>query len=138
MSDSWVTRMMVLPCWCSRANSAMISSPVCESRFPVGSSASRIEGLFTRARAMVPARPRAPPPLAPPAGKLVRLVHHALAQIHLLQRLFRPFQAFFGSSAVVNHRQFHIVQCRRAGKQVESLKYEADFLVADVGQLVVI
>jgi len=38
-----VTRMIVLPCWCSRSNSAMISLPVAVSRFPVGSSASRIE-----------------------------------------------------------------------------------------------
>ena len=35
-----------------RAKSAMISVPVFESRLPVGSSASRIDGLFTRARAI--------------------------------------------------------------------------------------
>ena len=38
--------------WCSRSNSAMISLPVAVSRSPVGSSASRIDGLFTSARAM--------------------------------------------------------------------------------------
>jgi hypothetical protein len=32
-------------------NKAMISAPVLESRFPVGSSASSIEGLLTSARA---------------------------------------------------------------------------------------
>ena len=34
-----------------RSNSAMISLPVAVSRLPVGSSASRIDGLFTSARA---------------------------------------------------------------------------------------
>ena len=34
------------------SNSAMISTPVLESRLPVGSSARMIEGLLTRARAM--------------------------------------------------------------------------------------
>ena len=34
------------------SNSAMISSPVLESRLPVGSSARMIEGLFTSARAI--------------------------------------------------------------------------------------
>ena len=35
-----------------RSNTPMISMPVFESRLPVGSSASRIDGLFTSARAM--------------------------------------------------------------------------------------
>ncbi len=50
---SCVTRMIVIPssalsCWKSRR----ISSPVFESRLPVGSSAIRIEQSLTRARAM--------------------------------------------------------------------------------------
>src|SRR5713226_7902422 len=60
MSFSWVIKMIVLPSRCRRANSAMISSPVCESRFPVGSSASTIEGELTSARAMA-TRCRWPP-----------------------------------------------------------------------------
>ena len=50
--------------------------------------------------------------LALAAGKLIGLVHHAFGQIHLLQRFSRTFQAFFGRSAVVNHRQLHVVQAR--------------------------
>jgi len=52
--------MIVLPFFESSANNAMISSPVRESRFPVGSSASKMEGLFTSARAMA-TRWRCPP-----------------------------------------------------------------------------
>src|SRR3989454_7616450 len=52
MSCSWVTRRIVWPWSCSSSNSRMISSPVAESRFPVGSSASRMLGSFTSARAI--------------------------------------------------------------------------------------
>src|SRR2546425_3083708 len=52
MSRSWVTRTIVWPPSCSSSNRRMISSPVAESRFPVGSSASRMEGTFTSARAI--------------------------------------------------------------------------------------
>src|SRR2546429_194237 len=60
MSASWVTSTMVWPVSCSSSNSRMISSPVAESRLPVGSSASRIEGSFTSARAIA-TRWRCPP-----------------------------------------------------------------------------
>ena len=43
-----------------------------------------------------------------------------------------------GGRAVVDQRQLHVVQRAGAGQQVEGLEDEADFLVADAGQLVVI
>src|SRR5262249_44445013 len=49
---SWVTRQMVCPAWCSCSNSFMISSPVTESRLPVGSSASSSDGSVTSALAI--------------------------------------------------------------------------------------
>ena len=50
---SWVTRMMVMPLVSLRwRNIDMMSRLVLESRFPVGSSPSRMEGRLTRARAM--------------------------------------------------------------------------------------
>src|SRR5713226_4231148 len=52
ISCSCVTRMIVFPCRWRFAKSAIISSPVFESRFPVGSSASTIDGEFTSARAI--------------------------------------------------------------------------------------
>src|SRR5258708_2919099 len=50
---SWVTMTMVMPScdWSSRRRVRM-ASPVAESRLPVGSSARRIFGRLTRARAM--------------------------------------------------------------------------------------
>ena len=59
---------------------AMISTPVFESRFPVGSSASRIDGLFTSARAIA-TRWRWPPDSS--FGPVV----HAVAQLDLVERL---------------------------------------------------
>src|SRR6266568_4932357 len=52
MSCSCVTSTIVWPPLHSSSNSRMISSPVAESRFPVGSSASRMLGTFTSARAI--------------------------------------------------------------------------------------
>src|SRR5205814_6404192 len=52
MSASWVTSTMVWPVSCSSSNNRMISVAVAESRLPVGSFASRIEGLLTSARAV--------------------------------------------------------------------------------------
>src|SRR5262245_16620091 len=52
MSFSCVTMMMVLPAALSLVSIIMISSLVCESRLPVGSSARMTWGSLTRARAM--------------------------------------------------------------------------------------
>ena len=51
MSASCVTTTMVFPWLHKRSNRPMISLPVTLSSAPVGSSASRMEGLFTSARA---------------------------------------------------------------------------------------
>jgi hypothetical protein len=52
MSASWVTMITVCPWSASASKTFMISDEVVESRFPVGSSASKIDGLLTSARAM--------------------------------------------------------------------------------------
>src|SRR5881396_934290 len=57
---SWVTSTIVWPAACSSANVASTSLPAFESRFPVGSSAIRIAGSPTSARAMA-TRWRSPP-----------------------------------------------------------------------------
>ncbi len=51
MSGSCVTRTTVLPVRFSSWKRAMISSAVCESRLPVGSSPKITTGSFTMARA---------------------------------------------------------------------------------------
>src|SRR2546425_5130884 len=52
MSCSCVTMTIVWPWPCRSPNTPMISELVVESRLPVGSSASRIDGSFTSARAI--------------------------------------------------------------------------------------
>ena len=52
ISGSCVTITIVRPAPFSASSSSMISAPVAESRFPVGSSARMSCGLFTSARAM--------------------------------------------------------------------------------------
>src|SRR5690606_15154628 len=52
ISGSCVTRMIVLPSSQRRSKRAIISTLVFESSAPVGSSARRIEGLLTSARAI--------------------------------------------------------------------------------------
>src|SRR5581483_7154965 len=130
MSCSWVTRTMVLPCACRRSNRAMISLPVCESRLPVGSSARMMAGLLMRARAM------ATRCLWPPESSLGLCIMRGSRST--ARRAARALPPLFGGNAGVNQRQFHIMQRRGPGQQVESLEDEADFLVADESQFVVV
>ena len=56
----------------------------------------------------------------------------------LRQRLQRDLAAFLGGHAGVNQRQLDVVQRVGARQQVEGLEDEADFAVADFGELVVV
>src|SRR5579863_202874 len=76
--------------------------------------------------------------LALSAGKFVGFVHHAAGQVHLREGRFRTLQAFFGRRAVVDEGQLDVVKSGGPREQVERLKNEADFLVADVGEFVVV
>jgi hypothetical protein len=109
---------------------AMISTPVLESRLPVGSSARMMEGLLTRARAMA-TRWRWPPESS------LGLWHHAGAEVDVRGLPWRA-RCARRRGAVVDERQLDVVQRGGAGQQVEGLEDEADFLVADAGELVVV
>src|ERR1700733_322741 len=76
--------------------------------------------------------------LALPAGKFVRAVHHSVGEVHLRKSLLRPHQALFGGRAIVNQGQLNVVQRSRTRKKIERLKDEADFLVTNVGEFIVI
>ena len=76
--------------------------------------------------------------LALTAGEFVGLVHHAVGEIDLRERFLGALDAFGSGSAVVDHGQLDVVKSGGAREQVERLKDEADFLVADVGELVVV
>ena len=70
--------------------------------------------------------------------KLVRAVHHAIRQIDGGQRLLGHLPALRTGNSTVNQRQLNVVQSGSPREQVEGLKYEANFLVPDAGQLVVV
>src|SRR3970040_1788374 len=103
MSCSWVTSRMVLPWLCRRSKKFMISAEVCESRLPVGSSASRREGRLAQARG-------GGPPLAPSARQLVRPVVHAVGHIDRRQSLGGALAALRRRRAVVDERQLDVVE----------------------------
>ena len=131
MSGSWVTTTMVLPLAWRSSKRAMISSPVLESRFPVGSSARMMEGLVDEGAGDGDA-------LTLAAGELVGLVHHASAQVDGLEDGLCAGSTLDGRSAVVDEGQLDVVKRSGAGEQVEGLEYEANLLVADAGKLVVV
>ena len=108
----------------------MISLPVAVSRSPVGSSASRIDGLFTSARAIA-TRWRCPPE----SSFGLWCMRRSRSTCCMAQRGL--FLALVGRHAGVDQRQLDIVQRGGAREQVEGLENEADFLVADARQLVV-
>ena len=110
---------------------SMTSALVRESRFPVGSSASRIDGSLMSARAMA-TRCCCPP------RELIRVVMRSVREPDNGQRILGPPAAQGGLQAalVIEKRQLGIFERRGAGQQVEPLKYKADLLVANHGQLV--
>ena len=76
--------------------------------------------------------------LALSAGELVRLMVHALFQIHRAESRFGAFDALCRRGTVVDQRQLHVVQRSGARQQVEGLEDEADLTVADARQLIVV
>ena len=109
----------------------MISVPVFESRLPVGSSASRIEGSFTSARAIA-TRWRWPPDSS--LGRCVMREPSSTFSSACFARSWRSSDWHAG----VDQRQLDVVERRRARQQIERLEHEADLFVADPRQLVVV
>ena len=97
----------------------------------MGSSASRIDGLLTSARAIA-TRWRCPPESS--FGP-VRL---SIQQIDLGERLIGALGAVLRRHAGVDERQLDVVERGRARQQVERLEDEPDLLVPDPRQLVVV
>ena len=65
-------------------------------------------------------------------------MHHAGFHADGRQRLFGTLGAPSGRHAGIDQWQFHIVQRCSACQQVESLKHESDFLVADAREFIII
>jgi hypothetical protein len=69
------------------------------------------------------------------AGKLGREVLDAVSEADQVQGFPRPLFSFLFADLGIERGEFDILQRRRACQQVETLKYKADFLVADCSQL---
>jgi len=76
--------------------------------------------------------------LALTAGELVGLVHHAGAETDGLEDIFGTFGAVGGRGAVVNEGQLDVVERGGTSEKVEGLEDEADFFIANAGELVVV
>src|SRR5271156_1351130 len=72
------------------------------------------------------------------AGELVGLVHHAGAEADGFENTFCALGASGRGCAVVDEGQLYVVKRGGAGEEVEGLEDEADFLVANAGELIVV
>src|SRR5687767_11190977 len=91
-------------------------------------------------RRLVDQRPRDGDALLLPAGELIRVVIHPLAEADDLEHFLRaavPFGRFhLVAPAVIEQRQLDVVERRRARQEVEALEDEADLAVPDHRELV--
>ena len=108
----------------------MISSPVAESRLPVGSSARSSDGLADERAGDGDA-------LALAAGELVRPVVHAVREPDRLERRLGAGAPLGPRHAAVDERQLDVRERGRARQELEGLEDEADLAVAEVGERVV-
>ncbi len=76
--------------------------------------------------------------LALAAGELVGLVHHAGAEVDGLEDGLGAGGALGGGGAVVDEGQLDVVERGGAGEEIEGLEDEADLLVANAGEFVVV
>src|SRR4051812_5337457 len=82
------------------------------------------------------ARDRDTLPLA--ARELVRFVVQPITETDITECLFSTVRTSFGIDAGVDQWQLDVFQTGGAGEQIERLEDEADFMIPDCGELVVI
>ena len=117
-SVSCVTSISVVPrVRFMSTSSSMTCRPFVLSRFPVGSSASRIGGSLASARAMA-----TPLLLAP--GQLRRVVVPAVGQSHVGEQLPRPRRRVRDAGDLQRHH--HVLERAERRYEVEELEHEAD------------
>ena len=129
-SSSCVTMMIVRPPAFKCSKRAMISSLVWESRFPVGSSASRTAGSLTSARAI------ATRCCWPPESSLGLWSMRSPSPTSR-ELPGRPRVARARSDPGVEQRQGDVLERAGARQQVEALEHEAELLEPDRRELVV-
>src|SRR5213078_475915 len=124
---SWVTMQMVAPPACNSFNRSITASPLRESRFPVGSSASKIAGLPASARAT------ATRCCCPPLSWLGK----CLARCPMPTRSSACVTALLIARAhpSISQRQLDIFVNRQIANEIKALENEADLAIADASTL---
>ena len=72
------------------------------------------------------------------AGELVRQMMAAVGKPDALEHALRLGAAVREAQAAIDQRLHHVLQRGRARQQIEVLKDEADLLIANVGQLILV
>ena len=120
---------IVAPSACSSRSSSITASPFFESRLPVGSSASRIDGLAAH-------RPRHRHALLLAAGELRRANASPGAPCpRVRQRLVHPRPRARRGQPAIGQRQLDVLPDRQVADEIEALEDEADLAVAHPGAL---
>ncbi len=125
MAGSWVTTTRVVPRALISPKSSRMDRPVALSRAPVGSSARRMAGELTRARAMA-------------ARELAGAVGGAVGEAHALEGLEGPPAPLPRPDAGVEEGQLDVLGDRQPRQEVELLEHEADLAVAQLGEAVLV
>ena len=134
MSGSCVTMMMVMPRSLSSWKIPMISTLVRLSRLPVGSSARTTSGSLIK-------RTRNRDALLLAAGKLTRMMIFATSEADRFEHLIGPLAQLRRCCNVALRKAsgsstFSSAEVR--GEEIEVLKNETEFLIANVGKLIAI
>lgn len=119
------------PVWQSERKLSMIRRLVLASSAPVGSSASRIRGLLTMARAMATRWLLA-------ARKAVAAVVHTRRKAHKLKGADNPLPAFFWRNLLKYQGEFNIFKHSRVVKKVARLHDKTHGATAETGSLLTV
>ncbi len=76
--------------------------------------------------------------LALAAGEFIGTVGHPVNKIYFCQRLLGHLVTLRAGNAPVNQRQLDVVQSGGARQQIESLKDEPDFLIANTREFIIV
>src|SRR5436305_6910440 len=118
---------IVAPTACNSFKSSITASPLRESRFPVGSSASKIAGL--------PASARDCDTLLLSTAELARQMFGPMAHPDAFERVCNCALAIARAHPAISQRQLHIFINGEISNQIETLENETDLAIANTGTL---
>ena len=115
---------IVAPSRCNCRSRSITASLFFESRFPVGSSASRIEGWPTK-------RARDGDALLLTAGKLRGIMLHPMSHAHAFENFLHALFSLGRGHAAIGERQLDVFEDGEVANQIERLENEADLAIAN-------